>query len=96
MTFVFNLFFMGKNAGISVPFIRGTRCLCLVALECKRRKIFQDKSFKLCILVLSSEHISLKSVNIISIHTNNSKSKEQKVAEASETGALESHVVLHN
>lgn len=76
MTFVFNLFFMGKNAGIYVVFIRDTGCLCLVALECKRRKIFQDKSLKPYILVLSSEHISLKSVNIISIHTNNSK-KEQ-------------------
>lgn len=77
MTFVFNLVFMGKNAGISVLFLRGTGCLCLVALECKRRKIFQDKSFKPSILALSSEHISLKSVNIISIHTDNSKSKER-------------------
>lgn len=68
---------MGKNIGIYVLFIRGIRCLCLVALECKCRNIFQDRSFKLYILVLSFEHISLKSVNIISIHTDNSKSKVQ-------------------
>lgn len=66
--------------------------VCVWLLWNINTNIFQDKIFKL----LSSEYISLKSVNIISIHTDNSKSKEQKVAEASETGALESHVVLHN
>lgn len=53
-----------------------TQGVCAWLLWNVNTKIFQDKSLKPYILVLSSEHISLKSVNIISIHTNNSK-KEQ-------------------